>query len=122
MFTTRREFLGATAAGAAILATGCTPSTPAAGGASDTKLNKVLDRFSVQTLHDSPEYATSLAVPEDKAGGRYIDRLSDLSKEGKAKQLDLAKKGLADIQAISRDSLSKEAKVTYDVVVTAVEN
>ncbi|MFT3729414.1 MAG: DUF885 family protein [Terricaulis sp.] len=121
MFTTRREFLGATAAGAALLATGCT-QTPAAGGSGDTNLNTVLDRISTEFLHESPEYATSLAVPEAKAGGRYIDRLSDLSKAGKAKGLDIAKRGLTDIQAISRDSLSKEAKVTYDVVVTAIQN
>jgi len=121
MFTTRREFLGATAAGAAILATGCTPP-PAASGAGDAKLNEVLDRISTEFLHESPEFATSLAVPEAKAGGRYIDRLSDLSKAGKAKGLDIAKRGLTDIQAISRDSLSKESKVTYDVAVTAIQN
>ncbi len=120
MFTTRRDFLGATAAGAAILAAGCT-QTPAAGSG-DAKLNEVLDRISTEYLHESPEYATSLAVPEAKAGGRYIDRLSDASKEGKARVLGLAKQAVTDIQAIQRDSLSKEAKVTYDVALTSLQN
>jgi uncharacterized protein (DUF885 family) len=120
MFTTRRDFLGATAAGAAILAAGCT-QTPEAGSG-DAKLNEVLDRISTQFLHESPEYATSLAVPEAKAGGRYIDRLSDASKEGKARQLALAKQAITDLQAISRDSLSKEPKVTYDVATTMLQN
>jgi uncharacterized protein (DUF885 family) len=121
MFTTRREVLGATAATAAILASGCT-QTPAAGGGGDAKLNQLLDRVSAQFLHESPEYATSLAVPEAKAGGRYVDRLSDASKAGKARQLDLGKRAASDLAAISRDSLSKAAKVTYDVALTSIQN
>jgi len=121
MFTTRREILGASAAAAAMMASGCAQG-PAAGAGGDAKLNQLLDRVSTQFLHESPEFATSLAVSEAKAGGRYIDRLSDLSKAGKARQLDLGKQAVSDLQAISRDSLTEAAKVTYDVAMTSIQN
>src|SRR5215813_13988378 len=121
MNTTRRAVLTATAAGLAILATGCNQSGSAAGG-NDTQLNALLDRISTQFLQNSPEYATSLAVDEAKAGGRYKDRLSDVSKEGTHRVLALSQQAVRDLQAMSRDSLSARGKVSYDVVLTALQN
>ncbi|MBS0384920.1 MAG: hypothetical protein JSS00_06180, partial [Proteobacteria bacterium] len=77
MQTTRRAVLTATAAGLAILATGCNQQGGTASG-NDAQLNTLLDRVATQFLQNSPEYATSLAVDEGKAGGRYKDRLSDV--------------------------------------------
>ncbi|MFZ2030696.1 MAG: DUF885 family protein [Vitreimonas sp.] len=123
MDTTRRAVLTATAAGLAILAAGCN-QTGAAGGASgnDAQLNTLLDRISTQILQNSPEFATSLAVDEAKAGGRYKDRLSDASKENAHRLLGLSQQSVRDLQAISRDSLSARGKVSYDVVLTALQN
>lgn len=121
MNTTRRAVLTATAAGLAILATGCTQQTGSTSG-NDTRLNALLDRISTQFLQNSPEYATSLGVEEAKAGGRYKDRLSDASKEGAHRVLALSQQAVRDLQAISRDSLSSRGKVSYDVVLTALQN
>jgi hypothetical protein len=46
------------------------------------ELGAILDRLSANILRESPETATTLAVSEEQAGGRYVDRLSDYSLEG----------------------------------------
>lgn len=120
MDTTRRAVLTATAAGLAILASGCN-QTGSAGGAGDVQLNALLDRIATQFLHDAPEYATSLAVSEARAGGRFKDRLTDASKEGSRHRLQLSQQAVTDLQHLGRDSLSNTGKVSYDVVVTALE-
>jgi uncharacterized protein (DUF885 family) len=118
MNTTRRAILGATTATFALAAIGCARQN--AGG--NAQLNAILDRLSTQFLHESPEYATALAVSEEQAGGRYIDRLSDVSREGQQHQLDLAQTGLNDLRALNRDRLQGQDRVTYDVVVTSLED
>ena len=120
MDTTRRAVLTASAAGLAILASGCNQAGHTAG-AGDAQLNTLLDRISTQFLHDAPEFATSLAVSEQRAGGRFKDRLSDASKEGAHHRLRLAEQAVTDLRAVSRDSLSNSGKVSYDVVLTALE-
>ena len=119
MITTRRAVLTATAAGLAILASGCGQAAPA--GAGDAQLNALLERIATQFLHESPEAATGLAVSEERAGGRFIDRLSDASKEGRHRQLQLAETAVADLQGISREALSDAGKASYDVVLTALQ-
>jgi uncharacterized protein (DUF885 family) len=116
MDISRRAVLGASAAGLALIATSC--ARP--GG--DAALNTLLDQIATQFLHEAPEYATTLAVDEAKAGGRYIDRLTDASKEGSHRRLQLAEQALADLRRLNRDSLSTAGKVSYDVVVTAIED
>jgi uncharacterized protein (DUF885 family) len=118
MHTTRRALLGATTATFALAALGCARQN--AGG--DTDLNAILDRLTTQFLHESPEYATALAVTEEQAGGRYIDRLSDVSREGQQRQLELAHSGLTDLRALNRERLQGQDRVTYDVVLTALED
>lgn len=118
MQTTRRALLGATTATFALAAIGCARQN--AGG--NTQLNAILDRLTTQFLHESPEYATALAVTEQQAGGRYIDRLSDVSREGLQRQLDIAQTGLNDLRALNRESLQGQDRVTYDVVTTALED
>jgi uncharacterized protein (DUF885 family) len=120
MDTTRRAVLTATAAGLAILASGCNQSGGAAG-AGDTQLSALLDRIATQFLHDAPEFATSLAVSETRAGGRFKDRLTDVSKDGSHHRLQLSQQAVTDLQHLGRDSLSNAGKVSYDVVVTALE-
>jgi uncharacterized protein (DUF885 family) len=118
IFTTRRALLGASAAGLALAAAGCT----APAGSGNTELNALLDRICVDILRESPELATSLGVSEQQAGGRFIDRLSDASRAGARHRLQLSEQALADLRRISRDSLSGQDVVTYDVVTTAIEN
>jgi uncharacterized protein (DUF885 family) len=118
MHMTRRAVLGATTATFALAAVGCARQN--AGG--NAELNAILDRLSTQFLHESPEYATALAVTEEQAGGRYIDRLSDVSREGQQRQLDLTQAGLTDLRALNRERLQGQDGVTYDVVVTALQD
>src|SRR5690242_18892454 len=120
MNTTRRAVLTATATGLAILATGC--SGPTSTGGNDAQLNALLDRIATQFLQNAPEFATSLAVDEAKAGGRYKDRLSDVSKEGAHHVLALSQQGVRDLQAINESALTARGKVSRQVVLTALQN
>lgn len=113
MHLSRRAFLGASAAGIALAA--C--SRPATGD-----LSSVLNQISTDFLREAPEFATSLAVSEEQAGGRYIDRLSDSSKEGFVRLRQVGENGLAALRRLNRQSMSGQDAVTYDVVVTALEN
>jgi uncharacterized protein (DUF885 family) len=106
--------LGASAAGLVLAA--C--ARPAQAG----DLNAILDRLSTDVLREIPEYATSLAVSEEQAGGRYIDRLSDSSREGQARLRGIAEAGLAQLQGLNRDALSAQDAVTYDVVVASLQD
>jgi uncharacterized protein (DUF885 family) len=91
-------------------------------GAGSEQFNALLDRISTQILHEAPEFATALAISEEQAGGRYIDRLSDVSRESLRRQRGLAETALADLRAFNRDSLEARDAVTYDVVATAIED
>ncbi len=112
MQMSRRALLGATAATILL----------GAAGVSDPGLNALLDRAVTDFLRESPEFATALAVPEARAGGRYIDRLSDASKAGLRRQRELSERLVADLRLLGRASLNAQDSVTYDVVVTALEN
>ncbi|MEZ5995400.1 MAG: DUF885 family protein [Hyphomonadaceae bacterium] len=113
MDMSRRSLMGASAA-AAILAA-C--SRPAGG-----ELGALLDRISTDILRESPESCTGLAVTEEQAGGRFMDRLDDSSREGFLRRRAIRETGLADLRRINRESLSAQDAVTYDVVVTSFEN
>lgn len=118
MHMNRRALLGASAATLALVATGCARSAESG----DAALNALLDRIATDFLRESPEACTGLAVSEEQAGGRYMDRLSDASKEGKARQLALTERAIADLQAIDRASVSAQGQVSLDVVLTAANN
>jgi uncharacterized protein (DUF885 family) len=91
---------------------------PTSGG----ELGAILDRLSTNTLRESPESATALAVSEQQAGGRYIDRLSDASREGLRRQRDVAEATLAELARLDRGSLQGQDAVTCDVVTTALRD
>jgi uncharacterized protein (DUF885 family) len=113
----RRTLLGATAIGVA-MAAGCTPQ--AGGGA--TQLNDILNRLSTDILKESPETASSLGVSEEQAGGRYIDRLSDVSRTAARRRLEMARTYLTELQGLSRDTLEGPEQVTYDVAISSLES
>ncbi|MEZ5956901.1 MAG: DUF885 family protein [Hyphomonadaceae bacterium] len=115
MEMSRRALMGATAASAVMLAA-CQPR--AASGS----LNTILDGLVTSFLRESPEYATSLAVSEEQAGGRYINRLGDYSRAGAERVLGLAQTALSNLEALDRDALEARDAVTYDVVVTALQD
>jgi uncharacterized protein (DUF885 family) len=85
-------------------------------------LNTILDGLVTEFLRESPEFATSLAVSEEQAGGRYINRLSDFTRAGAARVLGFSETALTNLQALNRDTLEARDAVTYDVVVTALQD
>jgi uncharacterized protein (DUF885 family) len=119
MLTTRRALLGAGAAGAALLA-GCATAPEAADASS--QLTAVLDRAVDTALRRSPEFCTSLGVTEERAGYRFIDKVSDRSKAASREARALTQAALNDLLAIDRSALPPRDQVTYDVVATSWEN
>ncbi len=117
MHFTRRTVLGATAATLALSAAAC---NPARGGA--TELHALLDQLSIDTLREAPEAATSLGVSEEQAGGRYIDRLADVSREGLRRQRAIAQHAVETLGTIDRAKLEGQDVVTYEVVKTSLED
>jgi uncharacterized protein (DUF885 family) len=122
----RRAILGAGAAGVAIL-TGCaaqqasapvvaTPATPTA------QLSAALDRVVAEMLRESPERCTALGLTEERAGYRFIDKVSDASKEGARRYRAIIERSLAELRAIDRAALPSRDQVTLDVVTTSFEN
>ena len=116
MHISRRAVLGAGAAGAALLAAGCTTAAPG------VQLAAILDRVSVEMLRRSPERCTSLGVTEEQAGGRYIDRVSDASKQGNRDYRAVLQGALEELGRINRDRLQSQDAVTHDVVSTSFRN
>ena len=114
MEMSRRSLLSVTAAGVVLAA--C--SRPAASG----DLNTILDTLSTDILRELPEYSTSLSISEEQAGGRYIDRLSDASRAGAERLLQISQNAVTQLEAINRDSLSAQDAVTHDVVLTSLQD
>jgi uncharacterized protein (DUF885 family) len=114
MELSRRSLLGASAAGLVLAA--C--SRPVGSG----DLNGILDQLSTDILRELPEFSTSLSISEEQAGGRYIDRLSDSSRAGAERLLQISQNAVTQLEAINRDSLSAQDAVTHDVVLTALQD
>jgi uncharacterized protein (DUF885 family) len=117
MHMTRRALMGATAAGIALSASGCGQT----GDASE-RLTALLDQLCIDILRESPEGASSLGVSEEQAGGRFIDRLSDSSREGFRRNRAIAEQAVTALGRINRDRLTGQDQVTYDVALTSMQN
>ena len=83
MQMTRRALLGASAAG--VLLAACARQ----GDAGD--LNAILDRLSTDILHEFPEFATSLAVSEEQAGGCFPRQVCRLARHHATAQPQLCR-------------------------------
>ena len=117
MQMTRRLMLGATSAGVALAAAGCSRAT---GGGPE--LHALLDQLSIDILRESPEGATSLGVTEEQAGGRFIDRLGDVSREGFRRNRAIAERAIQALGTIDRNRLEGQDVVTYDVVLASIQS
>lgn len=122
MLTTRRALLGAGAAGAALL-TGCaSTATPEAGADPVARMHAILDQRVNDTLRRSPERCTGLGLTEERAGYRFKDKVSDLSKAAARENREALLRSLGELRAINRDALPAKERVTYDVVHTSWTN
>ena len=117
MLVTRRTLMAASAAGAVLTAAACGQRGDAAAD-----LNTLLDRLSADILREAPEAASSLGVTEEQAGGRFVDRIADYSREGFRRQRQIAERTIADLERIDRRRLEGQNAVTYDVVLTSLRD
>jgi uncharacterized protein (DUF885 family) len=106
-----------TAAGLAAGVIGCQRET-----AAGPDLATYLDQLATTILKESPEAATGLAVSEERAGGPFIDRLSDVSRTGIARYRTICQEAVTALQAYDEASLSPTDAVSRDVVMTALGN
>jgi uncharacterized protein (DUF885 family) len=123
MLTTRRALLGAGASVALLSGCASAPAaapTPSADPAA--QMNAVLDQAVANALRRSPERCTSLGLTQERAGYRFIDKLSDASKEGARLARAQTQDSLNALRAIDRETLQPRDRVTYDVVATSWEN
>ncbi|MBL8535816.1 MAG: DUF885 family protein [Hyphomonadaceae bacterium] len=119
MLPSRRSLL-AGAAGAALTSACASTVEPPTDAAA--RMNAILDRRVAESLRRSPERCTSLGLTEERAGYRFIDKMSDASKQAARESRAELRAALADLRAVDRDALSARDRVTYDVVTTAWEN
>ncbi|MGE0741213.1 MAG: DUF885 family protein [Hyphomonadaceae bacterium] len=110
----RRALLGATAAGVMLAACG--------RQATSGDLNAILEGLTTNILREIPEVCTSLAISEEQAGGRYIDRLSDSSKEGFLRLRGIGERAISDLERMGRNGLTGQDAVTYDVVLRSMQD
>lgn len=120
----RRAVLGAGAGGAAVLS-GCASSgsgNVSAPTDAASRMNAVLDQSVANSLRRSPERCTSLGLTEERAGYRFIDKVSDASKAAGREARAQLQQSLTALRAIDREALEPRDRVTYDVVETAWVN
>jgi len=115
MLTTRRAVLGAGAATAALSIAGCQQPDQSA------RLTEILDQLSIGILRESPERATALGVSEEQAGGRFVDRLGDVSKDGARRYRGILEAAITELNGVNRDRLPPQDAVTLDVVKSSLE-
>ena len=85
-------------------------------------LKSTLDGMVTAFLKEAPEYATSLAASEEIAGGKYADRLNDVSSEGLARRVKIVESARAELNEIDREKLPASDQVSYDVVATSLDD
>jgi uncharacterized protein (DUF885 family) len=125
MHISRRAVLGAGAAFGVILsgcASSATTSSGGAVGSPGAQLGATLDRVVGEMLRRSPERCTSLGLTEERAGYKFIDKVSDASKAAAREYRAMLQQALADLGAIDRNGLSGQEAVTLDVVTTSFRN
>jgi uncharacterized protein (DUF885 family) len=105
----------------AIGVAGC-ENPEAARSKAAAELSAALDETATAILKESPEIATILAVPEDKAGGPYNARLSDASAEGLKRQAEAVKALAQKYAAIDAKRLAGQDAISLNVAQAALAN
>lgn len=86
-----------------------------------TAFLEMADRHAALVLRESPEFATSLGVPEEIAGDGYNARLGDYGFEANQRARALNEQFLQELKSFDRSALEGTAAVTYDVLKNAYE-
>jgi uncharacterized protein (DUF885 family) len=115
----RRDFL-TSASAVGVLATMPGIVRAQAGAAGDARLRQMLDGFFYARLADNPEGATALGLDTgERAKLKY--QLSDASRAQSARELARSKRELAELRTVSREGLSADSRLDYDVVEYSLE-
>ncbi|MEQ1618840.1 MAG: DUF885 family protein [Terricaulis sp.] len=124
----RRTLISAGAASALLAGCASAPSASPVAAAPPPPLSasealaQRLELLATEILRESPERCTSLGVSEARAGGRYIDRLSDSSLEGSRRMRAILQRAVTDLAAVDRNALQSRDLITLDIVSTAYQN
>jgi uncharacterized protein (DUF885 family) len=86
-----------------------------------TALNNALEHLTTEMLREDPQSATTLAVSPEIAGGKYSNRLTDVSVEGMTRQIRILRDAHTELAAIDRALLSPDSATTFDVVMTYID-
>lgn len=116
----RRELMIGTSATLGLALSQGLPGCSTAAEAPD--LGAVLDSLATNLLRDNPEFATSLAVSTERAGGPYLDRWTDLSREGFLRTRSILEQGLAALAPFADKGLTGQDAVSLEVVRTSLQN
>jgi uncharacterized protein (DUF885 family) len=111
----RSALLGAAALGSLTALPAC--SDGGTGGA--VELKALLDRITTDILKAAPEYATSLAVSEQLAGGPYLARVTDRSAEAAARDNATVAGWIRDLETINPANLTEQDAISRDTVLSA---
>jgi uncharacterized protein (DUF885 family) len=93
-------------------ASGCGPRQAPPLTAFEGRLND----WAREILADSPELATVAGVPEEAAGGRYVDRLDDRSALAIEARRSAALRRYAELRAIDAETFNAGQRPTYAVL------
>lgn len=131
----RRSFLSAGSAAAvatilsacaaqpvpALLAPPTVPPPPPLAGSGDAALNAAFDKIFIQTMKDSPGFATSLGI--DKGDLAYLHSTFDPKPYDLARRESLAhdQAAIAVLQAIAPETLTEPARLNREIVLYGLE-
>lgn len=111
----RSALLGAAAIGGLATLPGCSDGGADAGA----RLSALLDRIVTDMLKAAPEFATSLAVSEQLAGGPYQSRVSDRSAAALARDNDTVAGWIRELERFDPRGLTEADAISRDVVLSA---
>ena len=100
--------------GTAVLLTAACGGTGSEGSDS-MALRELVDRQMTEYLVTDPELSSSVSVPVEQAGGPYENRLVDFSPAAEQSRRALLARFLSELEAVDRERLDTNAKVTLDV-------
>ena len=100
-----------------------TATAPATGPTNDAskRFDGIVEEWTTAVLRETPETATSLALSEERAGGRFNDRTVDLSRPGLERLAALSRGLLVSLASIDPSQLTQAERVTFDVLKTSAE-
>jgi uncharacterized protein (DUF885 family) len=86
------------------------------------KLNETLGFITREYLRSNPDFATTLAISVEEAGGKYSDRLPDYSEAGAIRVREAMKDWLARLDQVNAAVLAEADRVSLDAVRAAISN